>query len=234
MARYDAYKRGDYAAGKNPIPPELAYVSTLIQPVSTSCLPAASLYRGAPAKDSLIDLIDEEAPADVTAAGPGGTMDELAGLFGPSQSAAADPQPTNQLGGGHGKATAADIMGMFNQPLAGMSHPRPVQATGSFGPYATTPFGSGIGSGSISASASPAPTGQIMLPGTPQMRAARLGGLAQGTGSPAAIPSLSLAGTNATNATNTSNTSNTSNNTTAAPATKPAQKDPFADLADLF
>jgi len=220
MARYDAYKRGDYEAAKNPVPPELA---------------------GPPGKDSLIDWMDEEAPAAATT-GSGGTMDELAGLFGPSQSGSQPQQPTNPTGS-TGKATAADILGMFNQPLPNMSHPRPVQATGGFGSFSNAPFGSGSGigsgmggmggmgaslgsgmrSGSGSASVSPAPMGQIMLPGTPQLRAAaRLGTPVQGTGSPRS--SLSLPNATATTMT-----------PTAAPAAaKPAQKDPFADLADLF
>lgn len=74
LNRYDAFKRGDYAAATNPIPSELAR----------------------PQNDlSLIDL-DDSAPANSTGAAPS-QIDELASLFGPSSSSTSPPvMPSTQ------------------------------------------------------------------------------------------------------------------------------------------
>ncbi|KAF9049622.1 VHS-domain-containing protein [Hymenopellis radicata] len=70
LNRYDAFKRGDYAAAANPVPQELS---------------ATSVAQN----DSLIDF-DDSAPSSNGASAAGG-VDDLAGLFGSIQ-----PTPTTQ------------------------------------------------------------------------------------------------------------------------------------------
>ena len=72
LDRYEAFKRGDYAAAANPIPRELA----------------GSSSQGL----SLIDF-DDSAPPSNEAAPPANNIDELASLFGPGASTQVAQQP---------------------------------------------------------------------------------------------------------------------------------------------
>lgn len=250
IQRYEAFKRGDYEAGANPVPPELA---------------------GAPAQpSSLIDLLGDETEAPATVAtGPGGAGDDLAGLFGPSsQTAPAVPNNPNPNASGASRPSNADIMSMFNaapppqaQPAfgGGMAHPRPAMGynPSSFG---MQPNANMMGMGmnayqqqqqapqSLFQSSPPQQQqqgyqtpmgGAIMLPGTPQ---SQLRGNTGASGSRSGTPSLQqLAGTAGTQP-NTLGRTAPLTATTSAPAPAPAQattaqgqqKDPFADLAGLF
>ncbi|KIP02181.1 hypothetical protein PHLGIDRAFT_130875 [Phlebiopsis gigantea 11061_1 CR5-6] len=73
LDRYEAFKRGDYAAAANPIPKEFA---------------GSSSQGGL----SLIDF-DDSAPPNNGVEPVGNTIDELASLFGPGASAQAPQQP---------------------------------------------------------------------------------------------------------------------------------------------
>ena len=93
LGRYDAWKKGDYEAAKNPIPKELS---------------------NANAGESLIDFDDSASSAAGTASGSGQvTVNELESLFGPSSSTSA-PQPS------HPQAQTAPIfsVGMQSQTSA--------------------------------------------------------------------------------------------------------------------
>ena len=83
LNRYEAYKKGDYSAASNPIPPEL------------------SGSGGSSAQAiSLIDFDDAPPqPAPSSSGAGGGGIDELASLFGPgpSQGAPATAPPPNLL-----------------------------------------------------------------------------------------------------------------------------------------
>ena len=72
MGRYDAWKKGDYEAAKNPIPTELSNANTGM---------------------ALIDF-DDAAESNLPAAQGGNTADDLMGLFGPSASAPVPPLAT--------------------------------------------------------------------------------------------------------------------------------------------
>jgi ADP-ribosylation factor-binding protein GGA len=72
LDRYEAFKRGDYAAAANPVPRELAGSS------STQVT-------------SLIDF-DDNTPSNAESQGGLGTVDELASVFGPSPSSDMVPQ----------------------------------------------------------------------------------------------------------------------------------------------
>lgn len=118
-----------------------------------------------PAKDSLIDLMDDE-PAAHSGNGLTKPNDDLAELFGPTVSApsTAAPAPGSQT-------QAADIMNLFNQPAPQPSlfHPHPQSQ--SQVPPQQQPFTGGY----------PGQMGQIRLPSTPQPQSS-----AAGRGSPAA------------------------------------------------
>jgi len=141
-----------------------------------------------PAKDSLINLMDDE-PAAPSGNGMTKPTDDLAEIFGPAVSA-----PSTTPSAPSSQTRAADIMNLFNQ-----SSPKPVQPS-LFHPQPhlqqpqqpQQPFTGGY----------PGQMGQIRLPSTPQPQ-------------------------------NSGETSQP-----VAPQTGQqqvqAQKDPFADLADLF
>ncbi|GJE92377.1 VHS and GAT domain-containing protein [Phanerochaete sordida] len=74
LDRYEAFKRGDYAAAANPVPRELGGQAT----------------QGV----SLIDFDDSAPASNPTTGGGGNTIDELAELFGPGANSA--PQPAQQ------------------------------------------------------------------------------------------------------------------------------------------
>ncbi|KAI0360628.1 VHS-domain-containing protein, partial [Trametes cingulata] len=87
LNRYEAYKKGDFTAASNPIPPELSNG-------------AASGSSSAQAI-SLIDL--DDAPSQPAQSGSGSGIDELASLFGPgpgSTPATAPPPGVMAQGGG--------------------------------------------------------------------------------------------------------------------------------------
>ncbi|KAG8836193.1 hypothetical protein FRC17_009536 [Serendipita sp. 399] len=205
MARYEAFKKGDYAAAANPVPPELS---------------------APPAKESLIDLMGDEIGTETAPTATGSATDDLQDLFAPSSNIG-----TNTTAQAN-RPSNADIMSMFNAP--NMAHPRPAPAVGysSFQggmgtgimpgqqPHYQLPQAQGL-------SGYPAPMGggQIMLPGTPQ---SQLKGLSNSrTGTPL--------GSRTTPAASSSTGTSTSTNTSSQqPATTTNQKDPFADLAGLF
>lgn len=220
IARYEAFKKGDYSMGA--VPPELS---------------------GPPPKDSLIDFMDDEPAAAAAQASGTGAADDLAGLFGPSTAATSTPGHTSS-GSIGGKASNADILGMFSQPQT-QPHPGMMMAPGPQGMMAPRPMQSGMGQfggmggmgqGQMMGAAPPmnqafqpqlgamAGQGPIMLPGTPQQQKnLNLGGSA--TGSRTGTPSLGGASTSPPMGQRSSSTTN---------ANAGAQKDPFADLAGLF
>ena len=108
LNRYEAYKKGDYSAAANPIPPEL------------------SNGGGGPSGSQSMSLIDfDDTPSQASnAAGGAGGINDLADLFG-SGPAAATPQPQAQsqtapppgypgfnMGQGYGAPMTAMNMGM--------------------------------------------------------------------------------------------------------------------------
>ena len=254
MQRYEAFKRGDYEAGSNPVPPELACVPFFA--VSTS----SSLFSSDPAPSSLIDLLGDETEASANQATTG-PEDELAGLFGPSSSQTG-PTTNNTNASGGARPSTADIMSMFNasppqpsQPMygGGMAHPRPAMGY-------NTSFGGQPNMGMNAAyqqqalfQATPqqqqqqqqqqgyqTPTrGPIMLPGTPQSQHR-----VNASGSRSGTPSLGLQ-PNTLGRTASMGGSTSTPIPALAPAPVPATmattttaqgkpKDPFADLAGLF
>ena len=105
-----------------------------------------------PAKDSLINLMDDE-PGAQSGNGVTKPTDDLADIFGPTISAPppAPPAPSTQ-------AQAADIMNLFNQsaPQPSLFHPHP-QSQSQLPPQ-QQPFTGNY----------PGQMGQIRLPSTPQ------------------------------------------------------------------
>ncbi|RDX54566.1 VHS-domain-containing protein [Lentinus brumalis] len=164
LNRYESYKKGDYTAAANPIPPELS--------------------NGA-GPDSLIDFDDgpSQSPNAAPAGGASG-IDELASLFGPStttavQSTPAPPAP-NVMGSfgnlGYGQPASAGLGVGMGQGFGGMGFSGQSQQTQTPPTYqAPTPIahnsmGMGAGgqprrAGTVSPS-SGAPLGSIRL-GTP-------------------------------------------------------------------
>lgn len=110
-----------------------------------------------PAKDSLIDLMDDE-PAAPSGNGLTKPTDDLADIFGPAVSA-----PSTAPSAANSQTRAADIMNLFNQssPKPGqpsLFHPQPhIQQ-----PPPPQPFTGDY----------PGQMGQIRLPTTPQPQAA--------------------------------------------------------------
>lgn len=177
--------------------------------------------------------------ATVTAqsqSGPVGAVDDLAGLFGPSQ-AGGSIQQSPPFGAQQPKASNADILSMFGQPAPGpamgsqLQQPQPRPMGPGYGSYSSASSANGGGMGGVQGQQWPGVQpgvqgyqtpmgGQIMLPGTPQNQMKGLtlgaGGSRTGTPSHSIVPIPAQAPT-----------------TSAAPAA-PAQKDPFADLAGLF
>ena len=155
--RYEAFKKGDYAAASNPIPSELS-------------------SRGQGQNDlSLIDFDDSAsntASSQQAAGGAASGIDELASLFGPSATATVAPaQPQQQpLAGLGAQPQQQPLHSLFSSPQqntgfvpGGMmnAHMNPVQR-------ALSPQHSGSQAGTPV-------TGSIRLPGTPQAQTARLG-----------------------------------------------------------
>ncbi|KAG8800963.1 hypothetical protein FRB91_011466 [Serendipita sp. 411] len=210
MARYEAFKKGDYAAAANPVPPELAAL---------------------PAKESLIDLMGDETAETAAPATTGNATDDLADLFS---------NPGTNIVGTTAQANRpsnADIMSMFSTPASNMVQPRPTPV-GGYSSFQSgivpgtqpqyQPFQLSQAQGSqppMQMSGYPAPMGggQIMLPGTPQ---SQLKGLSNSrTGTPLGSRVTSTA---------SSSTNTASPQPPAAPASTTNQKDPFADLVGLF
>lgn len=141
LNRYESYKKGDFTAAANPIPPEL----------SNGAGPSGSQSI------SLIDFDDTPAPS--------GGIDELASLFGPSPTAAPEPAPvavptSNFSGLPYGAGTG------FGAP-ASAAYPAPTplaSASNGLG----TPNSHPPRQGTVSPS-SGAPLGSIRL-GTPQLQ----------------------------------------------------------------
>lgn len=224
IARYEAFKRGDYEAGSNPIPEELA--------------------GGEPPKSALIDWTDDatSGPAEVA---PSGGVNELADIFGPSDPSMTTTQNTMSFGAQPPKASNADILSMFGQPApmgSQLQQPQPRPMASGYGAYSSGPGagaggmmgggGGGLGQWPGAGAQQGGPQGyhtpmggQIMLPGTPQNQMKGLAMGAGASGTPTGTPSQGQTGLNAL---------------TPAPAPAPAaaaappKKDPFADLADLF
>lgn len=121
-----------------------------------------------PAKDSLIDLMDDE-PAAQSGNGLTKPTDDLSEIFGPTVSAPS-PAPSSQT-------QAADIMNLFNQPAPQPSlfHPHPQSQSQQ--PPQQQPFMGGY-PGQV------AQMGQIRLPSTPQPQSSAAG--SPHAGSPAA------------------------------------------------
>ena len=121
-----------------------------------------------PAKDSLIDLMDD-GPAAQSSNGLTQPADDLADIFGPTVSAppTAPSAPSSQ-------ARAADIMNLFNQPAPQPSlfHPLPHSQP----PQQQQPFTGGY----------PGQMGQIRLPSTPQPQNSRAGVQPGGSQTPTA------------------------------------------------
>jgi ADP-ribosylation factor-binding protein GGA len=101
LNRYEAFKKGDYATARNPVPAELSNQSTSGQ--------------------SLIDF--DDAPAQNQSANDA-AQDDLAGLFGSSAQTSQPPQYTNPLVGGMGMG--AMNMGFSNQSIPTTHSPAPV------------------------------------------------------------------------------------------------------------
>jgi len=178
--------------------------------------------------------MDEDPTSNTSAGrstGTGGVADDLAGLFGPSNTSTTTALPSNSTSS-YPKASNADILGMFNQPsiaaATSMAQPRPMgfnpsmQTQAQIGVTPVQGYQPQAGVGMMG-------QGPIMLPGTPQqqMKGLTLGGSGSRTGTP------SLGGQTSP----PRGTSSTSANTGAsngAGARGTGQKDPFADLAGLF
>ncbi|ETW75322.1 hypothetical protein HETIRDRAFT_461277 [Heterobasidion irregulare TC 32-1] len=246
LARYEAYKRGDFAAASNPIPSELGPGTTGL---------------------SLIDFDDAADAAAASAAagavGSGRPVDELADLFGPSAAATtttSSSSASQQASNGH-----ASILAAFNtsaqyapspyhpyQTQTQLPHPasQPSHAPGPgpapplqprppypypqtyphpspspYPPGAPAQFAYGGAGGSASPQSRPtsAPFGQIMLPGTPSPHAT-------GTGAGAGIGAGIGAGAGMSMATG----GGAVGGQQAQTQTQTQGKDPFADLVGLF
>ncbi len=157
LNRYEAYKKGDYSAAANPIPPELS---------NSGAGPSSSQSM------SLIDF--DDTPSQASNAGGAGGINDLADVFGASP-AAAPPQPQTQsqtapppgypgmgqgfnMGQGYGPPMTSMAMGMnFSS-----SHPA-TPAAGFSGSPSNVPPRAGTTSPS-----SGAQLGSIRL-GTPQL-----------------------------------------------------------------
>jgi hypothetical protein len=159
----------------------------------------------------------------------GGAVDDLTGIFGPSNATSATQQ-ASPFTAQQQKASTADILSMFSHsPAQGpaLSQPQPRPMAPGYGSYPSATSGGALGGGIMGGQWQQASGqagyqaqmgGQIMLPGTPQnqMKGLTLGG--SRTGTPSVAPVVST----------------TTMNPTASVAPAPAQKDPFADLAGLF
>jgi ADP-ribosylation factor-binding protein GGA len=161
LERYDAYKRGDFAAAANPVPSELASTSQARNELS------------------LIDFDDAAPPTTGGGAGGSGAND-LVGLFGgpgPSTQTHAMGGTMFNTGMGIGSSGMANF-GMGVTTGAGASGAAGASAYTSPTPVAAhAGMGMGTGMGGMrpfGASPPPAgsipgtPTGAINLPGTPQ------------------------------------------------------------------
>jgi len=173
LARYDAWKRGDFEAAKNPIPSELSNSSS---------------NTGA----SLIDF-DDSAPSNSGAATSAqGTMKELESLFG--SSAAPAPQPQNTQTQPQGISAFSTGMGYQTTPPTYQSssgfHNNAAMMSGMGGsPAIANPISSSASSPYHIGTSTPSSNGMIRL-GTPQ----------QHPGSRVASPSPNYFGNNTTGA----------------------------------
>lgn len=165
LNRYESYKKGDYIAAANPIPPEVTAASQ---------------------NDSLIDFDDAPSTAPAQASQPHPPIDDLASLFGPSTTTSQSQFPAQPLqtgiqqpmmfgmggvgAGMHMGASTGSGMGMSMGMGASSQNRTPVAA-----PTPSNGFANGMGMGtppmlnlgSRSGTASPAQLGSIRL-GTPQ------------------------------------------------------------------
>lgn len=232
LNRYDAFKRGDYAAAANPVPSELSR-------------PQGDL--------SLIDL-DESQPSTGPANITHSEIDELASLFGPSASSAPaqislnNTQPTfSQLAQAQRSTPTAMMSGMpfaMSSSSNGSSHQPPVNIANRPGGGMASP----IPFHTTSSPGGTPPPGSIRLPGTPQGQTLTHAQQLQHSAAGAGFPTAS--GIFATH--NAPPAYNTSNILGAASVPQPMQpqtapqpsstnsaaqsqgKDPFADLVGLF
>ncbi|KAI0746834.1 VHS domain-containing protein [Daedaleopsis nitida] len=168
LNRYESYKKGDFTAAANPIPPEF----------SNGAGPSTSQSV------SLIDFDDTPSQSAPSASSAGG-IDELASLFGPGPASASAPNvspapaaPTMGIGGmGYGAPTGMGMgvlgagmgfggmgMGSPGQPTSAM-YRAPVPMASS---APATPSGHPPRTSTVSPS-SGAPLGSIRL-GTPQLQ----------------------------------------------------------------
>jgi len=101
LSRYESFKKGDYTAAANPIPPELA---------SSSARP----------KNDLIDLLDDDTPHanNGTSHKPITAVDELADVFGSTSTAATGPVQAHASQ----EAARSNIMAAFNASPGSLSH----------------------------------------------------------------------------------------------------------------
>lgn len=219
LNRYDAFKRGDYAAASNPIPAELAGRANQ-QPMS------------------LIDF-DEEATQSSPAAGTATTGNDLADLF--SAPAVSQPLPSGmvpQNGHGQGMQGAHMMQGQMGSimlpgtPLAGTQGP-----PRGLGGVSPTP-------GVMQASASPLVSAMGGMNG--MGRGFGMGQNAGWSGAPPMVPGRTAPQSQPSYFGSTAATGAfgvPSQHTTPQPPPQPAQqqpqqaqagKDPFADLAGLF
>ena len=166
LNRYESYKKGDYTAAANPIPPEVT---------------------AAAQNDSLIDFDDAPpaAPAQSNQQHP--PLDDLASLFGPSATTSQPQFPTQPLQTGMQQPMMSGMSGMS----AGMH-----MGTGMSSGMGMGGMGMGMGMGAPAQSATPvaAPTPSNgftngMGMGTPPMLNL---GSRPGTGSPAQLGSIRL------------------------------------------
>ncbi|THH32358.1 hypothetical protein EUX98_g1839 [Antrodiella citrinella] len=243
LTRYDAWKRGDYEAAKNPIPSELSNSS------SNNGL-------------SLIDF-DDSAPSDSGGAGnAGGTINELESIFGSSTAAAPQPQrnPIPQGISSFSTGMGYQTTPPSYQPSQGFNSNRSLTSGMGGSPTIATPQSSSSSPYHIGTSTpSSNPDGMIRL-GTPQLQG-------QNTGSRVASPNyfgntsanaspmgvgLGISNSNGLSGlgglggqTSVMNPQRPQQNhpqqpqpqqvqQSSAPAGQPQGKDPFADLVGLF
>ncbi|KAI0372002.1 VHS-domain-containing protein [Pilatotrama ljubarskyi] len=167
LNRYEAYKKGDFTAASNPIPPELSNGAS---------------GSGSGQAISLIDLDDP--PSQSAQSGSGSGIDELASLFGPGPTQSAQPavlatapppgmMPQGGPSMGMGMGGGFGGMNMMTSAPATLAYQSPqplsLQGTGMMGMSHPSPPSNPPRAGTVSPS-SGAPLGSIRL-GTPKLQA---------------------------------------------------------------
>lgn len=151
----------------------VAHTKTILAPFPQTKKKNDTRYSQMPAKDSLIDLMDDE-PAAPSGNGSTKPTDDLADIFGPTVAA-----PSVAPSAPNSQARAADIMNLFSQPTPqptqpSLFHPHPHSQPPP--PPQQQQFTGGY----------PGQMGQIRLPSTPQPQNPGAG--VQPGGSPATPP----------------------------------------------